>query len=378
MTDTNAQTTRIAIIGGGLTGLISAALLERVWADAHGTPIRITVFEKSRGVGRMATRYRKPQADSAEEWQWAMGVQSFSAKSDAFKAFIAPFIDANILLPWQSRIAHIKEAQTKTVDSISANIRTETLEHPRYISSPKMTSWGRAIADSLTHTDIQFKTRIAPLTDSILDRQGATPCTELYDETGSSVGVFDWVICTAPNVQAAELFAETSFAAKDKILIPTMQACYTLMLGWQDKTHLPSCLQENMRQWSVLSVADGILDKVFIEHDKPEHGHLLPSVTIHADNAWSETHVDDDQDAVHQQLLAAAQNVLGWEDATAPLHSDLHRWRYAATTGERPNDVPLIDKDKRWLVTGDWCGAGSIEACYQMAAASITAVISAS
>ena len=377
MTDTSAQTTRIAIIGGGLTGLISAALLEREWTTQRNHPLRITVFEKSRGVGRMATRYRKPQTSSEQEWQWAMGVQSFSAKSDAFKAFIAPFIDANILAPWQSRIAHVKPVDSASADTI-ADTKNDTPEHPRYISSPKMTSWGRAIADSLTHTEIQFKTRIAPLTDSILDKQGATPRTELYDEAGSSVGVFDWVICTAPNVQAAELFAETSFAAKDKILIPSMQACYTLMLGWQDKAHLPSCLQENMRQWSVLSLADGILDKVFIEHDKPEHGHLLPSVTIHADNAWSEAHVDDDQESVRAHLLKAAQQVLGWTSNTAPNHIDLHRWRYAATTGERLNDVPLIDKNKRWLVTGDWCGAGSIEACYQMAAASITAVISAS
>jgi len=374
MTDTSAQTTRIAIIGGGLTGLITAALLEREWAMQHSHPLHITVFEKSRGVGRMATRYSKPKTDSAQTWQWAMGVQSFSAKSDDFKTFITPFIDSGALVPWQSRIAHINAGHIDTLADINPN----TSEPPRYISSPKMTTWGRAIADSLKQTDIQFKTRIAPLTESALEEQGATPRTVLYDEAGNRVGMFDWVICTAPNVQAAELFANKSFTAKDAILTPTMQACYTLMLGWQDTKKLPPMLQDKARGWSVLSVHHAVLDKVFIEHDKPEHGHLLLSVTIHADNAWSQAHVDDDQDAVHQQLLIEAKSVLGWDEATAPLHSDLHRWRYAATTGERPNDVPLIDKDKRWLVTGDWCGAGSIEACYQMAAASVKAVISVS
>ncbi|GAA0307967.1 NAD(P)/FAD-dependent oxidoreductase [Psychrobacter aestuarii] len=369
MTDTD--TTRIAIIGGGLTGLITAALLERDWATENKQKLGITIFEKSRGVGRMATRYRKPQTDSAEEWQWAMGVQSFSAKSDDFKHFIAPFIDANTLVPWQSRIAHIQSGHAE----ILADSSIDTPKHPCYISSPKMTSWGRAIAERLTHTEIQFKTRIAPLTDSAVNQQGKTPRTELYDEAGNSVGMFDWVICTAPNVQAAELFADTSFAAKDKISAPTMQACYTLMLGWQDKAHLPARLQDKTRQWSVLSIADGILDKIFIEHDKPEHGHLLPSVTIHADNAWSEAHVDEAQDVVRASLIKAVQDVLGWDAETAPTHIDMHRWRYAATTDNPLTPVPLMDVQKRWLVTGDWCGAGSIEACYQMAQASVTRVI---
>ncbi|MFP3454431.1 hypothetical protein R0K30_22775, partial [Bacillus sp. SIMBA_154] len=81
---------------------------------------------------------------------------------------------------------------------------------------PKMTSWGRELAAALKHTDIVFKTRVAPLAQFTQsqtqhhdkhqnERHQNAKQTELFDETGASLGWFDWVICTAPNGQAVEL-----------------------------------------------------------------------------------------------------------------------------------------------------------------------------
>ena len=56
---------KIAIIGGGLTGLFTATLLERAFSQINDQKIKdkalvpeIAIFEKSRSVGRLATRYR--------------------------------------------------------------------------------------------------------------------------------------------------------------------------------------------------------------------------------------------------------------------------------------------------------------------------------
>lgn len=56
---------KIAIIGAGLTGLFTATLLERASSQMNEQKINdkssipeITIFEKSRSVGRLATRYR--------------------------------------------------------------------------------------------------------------------------------------------------------------------------------------------------------------------------------------------------------------------------------------------------------------------------------
>ena len=64
---------KIAIIGGGLTGLLTATLLERAsnqTGSSSNNP-QITIFEKSRSVGRLATRYRSDS--KTDKKQRAMG-----------------------------------------------------------------------------------------------------------------------------------------------------------------------------------------------------------------------------------------------------------------------------------------------------------------
>jgi hypothetical protein len=148
-----------------------------------------------------------------------------------------------------------------------------------------------------------------------------------------------------------------------------MQACYTLMLGWDKEQLLPPALNTSPPLWDVAYVQDSVLDRIFIEHQKPDHGSLLPSITIHARNDWSEQHVDDDIEAVKATLLQAAKQALSWDENSTPSQIDCHRWRYAATLKPLDNTEfgILVDEPRQWIVSGDWCGQGNIESCYQMA-----------
>ncbi|AMN68688.1 NADP transhydrogenase subunit alpha [Psychrobacter sp. P11G5] len=380
---------KIAIIGGGLTGLFTATLLERAFlkqqtkSTVNSLAPQITIFEKSRSVGRLATRYRT-DSKTNKNWQWAFGAQFFTVKTSSFQQFIAPWLNSELLQPWCAQVVsltpanvHIQDAQAQ--DANSPNIeRKEQWDttHARYISTPKMTSWGRVLADNLQHTTIKFKTRVAPINkvqmDSVQDNKAIK--TELFDETGSSLGWFDWIICTAPNGQAVELMADSGFTEQAKITEPQMLACYTLMLGWDNLEQLPKTLSNDIQSaWDVAYVNASILDRIFIEHQKPAHDDLLPSVTIHARNDWSEEHVDDDIETVKAQLLAAAQQALNWHNDHAPSQIDCHRWRYAATVIDVKNRSTnealgiLIDTQHQWIASGDWCGQGNIESCYQVA-----------
>ena len=89
------QSPQIAIIGAGLTGLFTATLLERAFRQAKDRALvpQITVFEKSAGVGRLATRYRS-DSYSGKNWQWAFGAQFFTAKTSNFQQFIAPWLES--------------------------------------------------------------------------------------------------------------------------------------------------------------------------------------------------------------------------------------------------------------------------------------------
>ena len=375
---------KVAIIGGGLTGLFTATLLERAFLKQQTKPsvnssaLQITIFEKSRSVGRLATRYLT-DSNTNKNWQWAFGAQFFTAKTSSFKQFIAPWLDSELLQPWCAQVVNLTPTNANSQNSHSPNVERKEqwdTNHARYISTPKMTSWGRALADDLQHTIIKFKTCVAPINkaqmDSVQDNKAIK--TELFDETGSSLGWFDWVICTAPNGQAVELMADSGFTKQAKIIEPEMLACYTLMLGWDNLEQLPKTLSNDIQ--SALDVAyvnASILDRIFIEHQKPAHDDLLPSVTIHARNDWSEVHVDDDSETAKAQLLAAAQQALNWHDDHAPSQIDCHRWRYAATVIDVKNRGSsealgiLIDTQHQWIVSGDWCGQGNIESCYQVA-----------
>lgn len=383
---TDTLSPRVAIIGGGLTGLLTATLLERASSQNHNhalTP-HITIFEKSRSVGRLATRYRT-DSDTSKNWQWAFGAQFFTAKTTRFQAFVAPWLDTGLLQPWCAKVAELTPASgSQHNNAQSPNIKTKEqwdTVHARYISTPKMTSWGRELAAALKHTNIVFKTRVAPLAQFAQspsqhrikhqnEQHQNEKQTELFDETGASLGWFDWVICTAPNGQAVELMADSGFSQQDNITQPQMQACYTLMLGWDDSQPLPATLNNQLApQWDVAYVNSTVLDRIFIEHHKPEHDGLLPSVTIHARNDWSQIHVDDDIEAVKEQLLQAAKQALGWDENSAPSQIDCHRWRYAATIVDTDTEALgiLVDESKQWIVSGDWCTKGNIESCYQAA-----------
>src|SRR5690606_6146888 len=186
--------------------------------------------EKSRSVGRLATRYRT-DSHTNKNWQWAFGAQFFTAKSTSFQQFIKPWIQTGLLQPWCAQVVSLTpiDANNQTAD-IQAKEQWSRIQ-ARYISTPKMTSWGRVLADELQHTTITFKTRVAPLAEhnQSLDNKDSKQ-TELFNEDGNSLGSFDWVICTAPNAQAVELMVASGFSELAKITEPQMQACYSLML----------------------------------------------------------------------------------------------------------------------------------------------------
>ena len=377
MHTTEQSIAKIAIIGGGLTGLFMATLLERAFTGDNRNSVvpNIVIFEKSRSVGRLATRYRT-DSETQKNWQWAFGAQFFTAKSTDFQQFIKPWLVTSLLQPWCAKVVNLTLIDNNHTPDIKLKEQWSS-NQARYISTPKMTSWGRVLADELKHTSINFKTRVAPLLAQHSTQQNSVNSkTELFDENCNSLGSFDWVICTAPNAQAVELMAHSGFKELEKISKLQMKACYTLMLGWDEGQALSAALNTQEGFWDVAYVQDSIIDRIFIEHQKPAHSELLPSVTIHARNDWSEQHVDDDIEMVKVQLLQAAKQALSWNDESTPSQVDCHRWRYAATLRQAHNKELgiLVDEQRRWIVSGDWCGQGNIESCYQMAAQTVARI----
>ena len=308
-----------AVIGAGLAGLVVA----RTLAQSHD----VVVFEKSRGAGgRMATR-------RAGIFQFDHGAQFFTAQTPAFGAFLEPLIEAGIVADWPARFAELRRGQV-------AGSRQWDNEHPHYVGVPGMNAIGKALASRL---DVRLDTAVTSL-----KRTGKR--WRLVGDGQSPLGEFDWVIVTAPAAQAADLLASTSIASAAERV--RMQACFALMLGFDEAVDLP---------WQAALVHDADISWISVNSSKPGRT-PASSLIVHSTNAWADAHADDDTEAVRRHLLDEFREVTGIDGASAPF-IDVHRWRYA-NVDPQEGDLYVLDPDKQLAACGDWFVRGRVEGAF--------------
>lgn len=310
---------RVAIIGAGISGLTMASMLQST-AD-------ITVFEKSRGVGgRMSTRH-------VDDFSFDHGTQFFTARTPEFQAFLAPLITNNVVADWQGKVVTL---------GMDGDVYKRQWFEPHYVATPHMNSLCKYLARDL---NLVFNATIAPPV-----RNGDH--WHLLDKDGQELGVFDWVICTAPPVQALGLFGSHLPSDTHQSLSGmTMSGCYALMMGYP--TPWP-------KQWIAAQVNDGPVGWISINTTKPGRDTTQTAIVVHANNDWSDQHIDDDQDHVRSILQSSFETLTGLS-ADDAAYISLHRWRYALRrTGDNPVQ-PHIDRQLGLVLAGDWCWNSRIE-----------------
>ena len=315
--------TRIAIIGAGLTGLV---LAHRLKATAS-----VTVFEKSRGVsGRMSTRY-------TERYQFDHGAQFFIAKTDRFRSFLQPHIAQGIVARWDAVFVELNRREILSK-------RHWDEKFPHYVAVPGMSHLGKYLATDL---DVRLKTRVAEI-------GGTDSGWQLHSETGHKLGEFDWVVSTTPPAQAAELLP-ASFDHLHHLIQTKMVGCYALLLGMQTPIQL---------SWQAALVLDADISWISVNSSKPGRSGGF-CLLVHATNAWSEKHIDDDVNNVKYHLAQETSDVLG-HDVTNADYFKVHRWRYANI--EKQNcPVTYVDEERSLAACGDWCIQGRVEAAFTSA-----------
>ena len=304
---------KIAIIGAGFAGLTLAKRL----AEQHD----VSVFEKARGPGgRMSTRRADPFA-------FDHGAQYFTVETERFEAFLSPYRTSGLVETWPQDIELVGGARLSSKEKL--------------VAAPGMNSLCKALA---VDTDIQAQVHI-----DHLKRSGEL--WKLIDKTGAEIGEFDWVISSAPSVQTAALFPET-FSGQPALEQTEMVGCFALMLGFETPLDLP---------WTALKSGTAPIGWMAVNSSKP--GRPEPySILVQSDNAWAETHLEDDPDQVLSTLLSAASELAGIDLSTAS-HQVMHRWRYAAT--RTPAGEPfLMDPELQLAACGDWCLGGKVEAAF--------------
>ena len=310
---------KIAIIGAGIAGLTVAYHLKD-FAD-------IVIFDKSRGAGgRICTRYAKP-------YVFDHGAQFFIARTNKFKNFLEPMIEAGVIQSWNAKFVEIKK------DKIISRRQWDN-DNPHYVGSPTMSSIGKYLSQDL---NVQLNSEIS------INR--SKDHWQIVDKEGSDQGVFDWVISTAPVSQSAILLS-VDFKFHETLLSRKMMGCFSLMIGFDDSLNLA---------WEAALVSEADISWISVNSSKPGRNGSF-TLLVHSTNSWAEENINQEKDAVIEHLMNETSKIIGKKVYDAN-HIDLHRWKYA-NIKKQDVESPFIDENNQLAACGDWCIKGRIESAF--------------
>jgi renalase len=330
-TDAQAKPQRAAVIGAGIAGAACAVSLQRAG-------MRVTVFDKSRGVGgRMSTRRATWTDASGTEQSTELdhGAQHFNATHPRFRAVLKRAIRVGCVAEWQPKV----HAVWPGADVINS-----------FVAVPHMPALTRHLLAGLP----------LHMGEQVQRLQRAADGWHLVVHGFETVGPFDHVMLALPPSQAAVLLAGHHDDWANSLSAVPMQACWTLMAVTQDVDW----------PWDACEPTDGPLAWVARNDRKP--GRDVPlgcaSWVAHATPTWTEAHLEDDSAAVTQALRTALSRQLpGCEKGGTPihwLHSSVHRWRYAQAA-HLSHEECWWDAALGLGVCGDFMGAGNVEAAWR-------------
>ncbi|WP_169542867.1 NAD(P)/FAD-dependent oxidoreductase [Sneathiella aquimaris] len=310
----------IAIIGAGLSGLTAANMLKDRFS--------ITLFDKSRGVGgRLATRRSHP-------YNFDHGAQFFSPKTDDFKAFIAPMIQAGVIEPWEARFAEIDGRK------VTQQWQWDT-QKPHYVGVPGMNAIGKYLAKGL---EVKLNTPVKSI-------KQIGENWHLDDEHGNALGAFDWVISTIPPKQAAQLVPAND-PVQQILEATSMSGCFSVMLGFE--TPLPLAFDAAL-------VVNENISWISANQTKPGRENSY-SLLVHSTNKWADAHLDDDREDALKYLCEHASEIVG-HDLSKAVHKSIHGWRFA-NIEKQSGPSHFCDAQRKIALCGDYFIQGRMEAAF--------------
>ncbi len=337
----------IAVIGAGMAGIACARTLMQA---GH----RVSVFEKSRGPGgRMATR-------RSEFGGFDHGTQYFTVRDNRFKRALETAGSA--LARWQISTVRIMDEAGRVATASGPD--TE----PHWVAAPGMNALPRLWAEPLG--DIHLETRVTRIeADRLSSRRWQLQTEGPGAQTQVHAG-FDAVMLALPSVQAAALLRASQLGADIQQQLQTVQVapCWTLMLAF------PQACGPLGPTWHAARSSHHRIAWLARETSKPGRG-TIERWTVQASPAWSERHLEDDEERVKAKLLRAFTEITGIR--AEPGHAQVHRWRYAQTM-QALGTSHVWHRQLGLGLCGDWCLGRRVEDAFisglDLALAAITSL----
>lgn len=317
------NTPRIAVIGAGIAGLSCATELERAG-------IRVTVFDKSRGMGgRMSTR-------RGDGWQADHGAQYFTARDPQFIREVERWQRAGVADIWPGHIEVLGKAELHR--------RDDTLK--RYVGTPRMSSPARSLAADL---EVFSASRVTGLHQHD-HRWHLQFELDAPQRDKLQAMPFHAVVLAIPAAQAEPLLAMHARGLAELCSNCSMKPCWAVIAGFEKPSALP---------FDAAFVNEGPLRWIARDNSKPGRPQAETWVW-HATTAWSHDNLDASPDAV-VQALSRSFVALGGD---RPQSATAHRWLYAEPSGDGHTQGLQWDAALRLGLCGDWLHGGRVEGAW--------------
>lgn len=314
---------RVVIIGAGLTGLIAARDLTAAGAE-------VILLDKGRSPGgRLATR--RIGGATLDH-----GAQFFTVRSPAFAKQVDDWQERGLVHVWNTGFSDPDDSVDDTADMAG-----EAEAYPRYVATNGMNSLAKDLAADL---DVRCSTMVFAIR-----RDTDTGAVTVVIDDGTVLEA-DAVIVTTPLPQAFALMIDGNVELDETLFRTSYDRTIGLLVRLDGPAALPAS--------GGVQDADEVFS--FIGDNASKGVSAEPAVTFHANSAWSEAHWDEDNDALIEQLTAAAAPWLG---AATILEYSLKKWRLATPRSIWP-DPCWTTANGKVIVAGDAFAGPKVEGAH--------------
>ena len=285
--DYQATNSDCIIIGGGISGLIIANILQR-------NGIKATVLDKGKGIGgRLATR-RVTQSDSIEG-VFDYGAQYFSVESSQFQIWVDEWLKNNVVKEW---CPSFSQESAKNIPN----------GKPLYCGVNGTRAIARHLAKDI---NIHTKTKVIRVK---YDKKWFIETERNKQYQG------DMLVITSPIPQSLALLDDSLIPVPLEVRFSLEEIeydrCIALLALLEKPSKIPSpggvLIEDDTLAWLGDNYQKGISPNGY-------------AVTIHASNRFSDYYWDSDDAEIAYKLITAAADYL---DSTV-MRYQVHRWRYS-------------------------------------------------
>ena len=264
------------VIGGGMTGLITATILQR-------KGIEVTVLDKGRGIGgRLATR--RIDRDKPTEGIFDYGTQYFSIEDPKLKPWIDDWQKQGVIEEWFCNDAgKIRYCGVNGIRGIAKYLARDLNVHTssRVVKVSYDGQWSvKTEGDRSYQGDVLVMTSPVPQSLALLDNSEITLPSDI----------------------------------KSSLERVSYYSCIAVLALLEKHSNIPAPGGIALEDESLIWLADNYQKGISTNH----------AVTLHATPKFSETHWDNDDAEIADKLFSAASKYL-----TTVTKYQVHRWRYS-------------------------------------------------